>query len=367
MKRPLEVTFDDQIFTGQAFGGVSRYFVELIDQYRHDPALGITARTPFRYVMTQQLIDDPTTSFRSPGGPAILRRGAPMRALNALTHLTPVRRARLLHHTYYRPSYLRLPAVHRVCTVYDMIPELRPNEGPPAGHMAKEAFVRASDAVFCISQTTKDDLLRFYGPLDKPVVVTHLAVSEDFHPAARTTDEPRYVAFVGRRRGYKNFDVVLRALSRLAQDGARVPLVASGGGPFIPEERDRIAELGLSDLVQQRTLPDDALPAFYADAYAMVFPSYYEGFGLPIVEGFAARCPVVVADTPCSLEISGGASAVFAPDDDEALAQILARLVADPAERDKWSDAGEVRARDFSWHRCAEKSAEVYRAVAGEL
>jgi glycosyltransferase involved in cell wall biosynthesis len=361
----MRVTFDDQIFTGQKIGGASRYFTELIDQFRRDPSHGVEALTPFRYVITEHLVHSDPRRYRTPPPFRIARRGGVMRTLNATRSATRLRRAELLHHTYYLPNYLRLPARKRICTVYDMVPELLPELYPERSpHFAKKTYVRECDAVLCISQTTKDDMLRLYGPLDKPVEVTHLAVAAEYYAAQAAPDEDfPYVAYIGRREQYKNFDVVLRAFAALADEQPKLRLLCAGGGPFRESETARIAELDLTDRVERRTIPDAEMPALYASATALVFPSRYEGFGLPIVEAFAARCPVVVADTPCSIEISGGAAAVFAPDDDAELASILSRIAGDAAERDRWVRLGSARAQDFSWARTARRTADVYRRI----
>jgi glycosyltransferase involved in cell wall biosynthesis len=361
----MRVTFDDQIFTAQKIGGASRYFTELIDQYRRDASLGVEAVTPFRYVITEHLVHSDPRRYRTPPRLRLARRGRVIRTLNATRSASRLRRAELLHHTYYLPNYLRLPATKRVCTVYDMIPELLPELYPNGSpHYAKETYARECDAVLCISQTTKDDMLRLYGPLDKPVEVTHLAVSNEYYDAQPNPDEGQpYVAYIGRREQYKNFDVVLRAFAELADDHPKLRLLCAGGGPFRDSETARIAELDLTERVERRTIHDAEMPSLYASATAMVFPSRYEGFGLPIVEAFAARCPVVVADTPCSIEISGGAAAVFSPDDEQQLAGILSSLAGDPAERARWTALGSARARDFSWARTAKHTADVYRRI----
>jgi glycosyltransferase involved in cell wall biosynthesis len=365
----MRITFDDQIFTAQRIGGASRYFTELIEELRRTAAHHVEPVTPFRYVITEYLVRSDPDRFRTPRLPKIANRGAVLRSLNTLRSGSRIRRAELLHHTYYLPSYLHLPATRRMCTIYDMIPELLPELYPGGSpHYAKEAYVRACDAVVCISETTKADLQRLYGALDKPVEVTPLAVADVYYSAKAHSDADQpYLAYIGRREQYKNFDVVLRAFARVTHEQSELRLVCAGGGPFRDTETARIEELGLAGRVVQRTVVDAELPALYAAAIGMVFPSRYEGFGLPIVEAFAARCPVVVADTPCSIEISGGAAQVFAPDDDEQLAAILARLTGDPVERASWAEKGFARAQDFSWARTAELTAAVYRRIGQQL
>jgi glycosyltransferase involved in cell wall biosynthesis len=272
-------------------------------------------------------------------------------------------RHEIVHHTYYFPEYLRLPARKRVCTVYDMTPELMPELlGGANPHRAKEEFVRACDAVLCISHTTKRDLLAIYGELDKPVIVAPLGVTSQFFAAVARPVETPYVLFVGGRFSYKNFDVVLRALAAQPPQ-RRTRLVCTGGGAFSETELARFAELGIAADVEHRQIDDAELPGWYAGAVCLVFPSRYEGFGLPTVEAFAAGCPVVLAEMDCAIEVGGEAAQYFSADDEQALAAILERLASDPAEREQWIALGRARAAEFTWRRTAEITASVYEAL----
>jgi glycosyltransferase involved in cell wall biosynthesis len=359
----MKITYDDQIFTFQPRGGVSRYFVELFRQFQADPTLDVEALTPFRYVLNDHLLTFAPNRFRRAPLPPAAQRARVLRPLNRV--VVPRRgRPDVLHHTYYLPSALSAPAAARVCTVYDMTPELFPEHFPFGNpHQAKRAFVEACDAVCCISQTTKDDLLKVYGDLDKPVVVTPLGVADEFFvPPGSVTAGPAYVLYVGHRVGYKNFDVVLRALARLRAEQPDLTLLCVGA-PMTEAEMDRVAELGLTDRVHQREASDEELPALFAQALCFVFPSRYEGFGLPIVEAFAAGCPVLLADMPCSAEVGGPAAQFFAPDDDERLATLIDEMVVTPGQRQSWIEAGRQRARAFTWHRTAELTRDLYREL----
>ncbi|HET7735948.1 MAG TPA: glycosyltransferase family 1 protein [Nocardioidaceae bacterium] len=364
----LQVTYDDRLFTFQRRGGPARYFAELVSAFRADPALGIEPLTPFTYVETEYLVRaDPR--YRQLALPEGRARMQAARLLNRVRQGPRRTRAAILHHTQYSSAGLKMPADVRVCTVYDMIPEVFPEifEGRgPIPHRQKAAYVEACDAVACISESTKADVLAHYGHLGKPVVVTPLGVEPRFFDAVPDSRHARdYVLFVGTRDFYKNFDVVLRALARVAETGAAPDLLCVGGGPLTEAERGRISELGLDGQVQQRSVGDDELPGLYASAVCLVFPSRYEGFGLPTVEAFAAGCPVVLARMACSLEVGGEAAQYFDPDDDETLAELVARFARDPASRQPWIDAGRARAREFTWHRTAETTAALYRSLVG--
>jgi glycosyltransferase involved in cell wall biosynthesis len=241
-------------------------------------------------------------------------------------------------------------------------PELFPGGNP---HNDKDEYVHVCDALFCISNTTKAAVLRHYGRLDKPVVVTPLGVGEQFFSASDVSAyEQPYVLFVGERTGYKNFDVLLRGFSKMGAQRRSVRLVCVGGPAFDHAEVAHIATLNLQGQVTHRTVADRELPALYASAICFVFPSRYEGFGLPIVEAFASGCPVVLAETECSVEVGASAAQFFNANDDEMLAEIIQRMVDHPAGRAHWITEGRKRALDYRWYKTAELTREVYRDIA---
>jgi glycosyltransferase involved in cell wall biosynthesis len=360
----VKVLLDDQIFLAQRHGGISRYFTELLAVFDSTPELGIELATPFHYVANEHLRDYAAARFRTAPLPAKLLRRPIVAGLNSLRRGPRRTRRQIVHHTYYFPEYLRLPARKRVCTVYDMTPELMPEVlGGANPHRAKERFVRECDAILCISHTTKRDLLAIYGELDKPVVVAPLGVTARFFAAAARTSEAPYMLFVGGRFSYKNFDVVLRAMASQAP-ALRSRLICTGGGTFTAAELARFAELDIAELVEHRQIDDADLPGWYAAAICLVFPSRYEGFGLPTVEAFASGCPVVLAEMDCAVEVGADAAQYFGADDEQGLATILERLAADRAEREKWIALGRARAAEFTWRRTAEITAEVYRSLS---
>jgi glycosyltransferase involved in cell wall biosynthesis len=359
----VKVLLDDQIFIAQRHGGISRYFTEILGVFESTPGMDVQLETPFKYVFNQHLIDYAPTRFGAAPLPARLQRRPIVRGVNALTRGPGRTRGQIVHHTYYFPEYLHLPARRRVCTVYDMTPELMPELlGGANPHRAKREFVAECDAVLCISHTTKRDMLALYGPQDKPVVVAPLGVTPQFFSAVARPVEKPYILFVGGRFSYKNFDMALQAMAALPPH-RRTRLVCTGGGPFSPTELARFEELGLADLLEHHQISDADLPGWYAAAVCLLFPSRYEGFGLPTVEAFAAGCPVVLAEMDCSVEVGGEAAQYFPADDAQALATILDRLAHDRAARAAWIAPGRARAADFTWQRTAELTAEVYRGL----
>jgi len=365
----MRVLFDDEIFSTQFEGGISRYFTQLIEEL---PATGITPLLPFGWTCNRHLAGSPAFSgWRLPrfaGSRSLLRR------INGTGSHAALDRGRydIWHATGYDggalPHARAWPDKPIVTTVYDMTPEVMPEAIAPGignPHAGKQAMVLAADRVVAISAATKADLLRFIAiPADR-IQVIHLGVGDGMmwrQSAARPAGLPdRFLLFVGKRGGYKNFAGIAPALAALMADRRDLHLVCVGGGSLQP------AETALFDGVVERVLQlqaDDATLAWcYAHAAAFVFPSLYEGFGLPILEAFINRCPAVLAERSCFPEIGGEAALYFDPDRPDRLVDLLGRLVGDQAARERLGAAGARRARDFTWAKTAEAHAALYREL----
>jgi glycosyltransferase involved in cell wall biosynthesis len=307
----VRVLFDHQIFSYQRFGGASRYFHELMNVFHRtrQPAfeLGV-ACSPNEY-----LRGAPYFHGRSTRPGRFLRTYA---RNEVATRLAAWRRAPdVFHATFYDPAAATGTRAKLVVTVLDMIPERFPELFPRTGAYArfvtqrwidgKRALCARAAAILAISESTKRDLVELYGIDPARVTVTHLGNRLVPTPGVspRASFPARYVLFVGTRNTYKNFGLVLEAIA-----GLDVALACVGGGPFDAGEHALIAKHGLTDRVVQASVADGELAACYAHALAFVFPSRYEGFGIPILEAFACGCPVLVARASCFPEIAGDAA-----------------------------------------------------------
>ena len=357
----LRVGLDAQIFLAQRRGGISRYFVELMRAFETDSALGVDVVTPYRDVANEHLVETFPDRYRLD-----VRHDSRWRGLLRPRRLRAMSDVDLVHHTFYDPAYLEVAAgLPAVSTVHDMIPELFPDDFPHGNpHAAKERFVRSSAGLVCVSETTRRDLLRLYGPLDAEIAVVPLGVGDEFRTprVTKVSGPSSFVLFVGHRGGYKGFDVLVRAMAR-RPELAELHLVCVGGGAFSLAEQRLLAQANLTERVHRPVVPDAELPGLYAIATCLVYPSRYEGFGLPILEAFAASCPVIAADTEIFREVADDAAAYFPPDDAAALADALGTCVRDQAWRRARTDAGRARAADFTWSRTAAATADLYRRV----
>lgn len=352
----MRITYDNQIFRLHRHGGIVRYFTELIGAYQRAPYLGVMPRVPARVVASRHLRDA-----------QLGHRVVVPRVLTRAWNLLPAgprhgQSAQLVHHTYYLPRELTASwHAPRVTTIHDMIPELMPEFFPKGNpHQAKRAYVERSQGLVFVSETSRRDLLRLYGPQDVPMAVAHLAPGRAFHPRhALAGAQGRFVLYVGNRSGYKDFATLLVALAQ----SSGLSLLAVGGGALSPAEQAQVVGLGLEGRVRQTSVSDEQLAELYSTAVALVVSSRYEGFGLPVVEAMACGCPVVVTDIEVFQEIADEAAEYFRVGDADSLAESLERIDKDQRLRGARREAGILRVEDFTWERTAAATAALYREV----
>jgi glycosyltransferase involved in cell wall biosynthesis len=276
----------------------------------------------------------------------------------------------IAHPTYYTLLSQREMGDYRcpvVITVWDMIHELFPKLYPDREFVArKRRAIEAANAVICISENTKQDLIQHYRVSESKVFVTHLASDLDVNSLQgdeRVPSKP-YFLYVGTRAGYKNFDGLLLALAGATTLPPEVILCAVGA-PFNEAEQKRIAQLGLSGKVENRgSVSDRELAALYRRSIALVYPSLYEGFGIPPLEAMQCGTPVVTSNRSSLPEVVGDAGILFDPERPDELANILVSLVANDCLRGPLIERGYQRVRHFTWDKTALQTLNIYRDLA---
>ncbi len=363
----MRVAFDDQIFRAQARGGVSKYLVELavrLPQHGARPVLPLD-RSANRHAVEAGLAEPSKESrWRSRVEWATWRlAGHPHSPSPSRTD------ADLMHHTFTHPAYLRRWSGPRVVTIHDMTPELMPEHfrlGNP--HFAKRRYAEAADAIICVSESTAADMLRLYGDhLRARVRVIPLGVDSRFLEPTSAPSSPLpddYLLFVGVRAGYKRFDLAVSAAGRVMRDHPGLHFVIVGGGALTTAEQQLLRTNDVHENTIHITPSDAEMPSVYRGASAFLFPSEYEGFGLPTLEALASGAPAVLADASCSREVGGDAARYFPSGDLEGLVDAVEQALRSDA-REEAAVAGPARARLFSWDRVAAATAEVYRDVLG--
>jgi glycosyltransferase involved in cell wall biosynthesis len=273
-----------------------------------------------------------------------------------------------------------------VVTVLDIIPhlvrhnpQLRTYRHPVDALFYRLALLglRRADVLIAISEYTKRTLVEGLGlpcerihviyPAIDPQRFRPLAINDTFRARYELDPQVRYVLYVGSDDPRKNLPTLVRSFGLLRQRVNRVQLLVAGSSQFI-QERERlkalVAELGLQEHVRfLGRIPDDDLPAFYNASAVVVLPSYYEGFGYPVVEAMACGRPVIAANTTSLPEVVGNAGLLFEPDDVDGLANGLHTLLTDVAEAERIGKAGLERANSFASDQLVNAVIQVYRTI----
>lgn len=364
------VAYDHEIFSSQQFGGIARYFCEVSARVPQHEGWRSTVVAPVHF--NEYLAASKVRHLGYYVPKRIGRAGRLYRAVNAVVGPLFLRAASadIVHRTYYtarpRPARGRL-----VVTVYDMIYEMFPQYFPKDDptRERKRRSVEAADHVICISHSTADDLMRLLDVPPGKISVTHLGPTELRSnlavPAAADGRGARpYFLFVGYRGGYKNFARLLAAYGASPRLQRDFDLLAFGGGEFAADERAQMSELKLRpDAVRQQFGTDAALARAYVGAQAFIYPSEYEGFGLPPLEAMNCGCPVACSNTSSIPEVVGAAGEYFDPTSVDAIRAALERLASDQERRQALIAAGTEQHQRFSWDRCTEETLVAYRAV----
>jgi len=268
----------------------------------------------------------------------------------------------------------------RVVTIYDLaflrVPELcSPRIVGPFSRQIRR-FALDADAILTCSEATKADIVELLGVPEAKVTVAHGAADPAFVRMSWTEAQelmvrrygitPPYLLFVSTLEPRKNVAGLLQAFALIQHEIPHVLAIVGREGWMEKSLAALTEELGITDRVRHvGYVPDHAaLPAFYSGADAFVFPSFHEGFGLPVLEALACGCPVITSDRASLPEVAGEAAIYVDPDDADSIANGIRRLVNDRELAADLRARGLEQARKFSWKHCAETTLGVYRSLA---
>jgi glycosyltransferase involved in cell wall biosynthesis len=285
----------------------------------------------------------------------------------------------LYHATHYvLPAYVPGRAV---VTIHDIIHLLYPEYLPsPLAFLYAQRMIRRSlmrgDRIIAVSQNTRSDLMDYFQVGGEKIEVVYNGVAERFTKPLERNEIARrleplgvarpYLLFVGNPKPHKNLANLIRAFARsLEQRPFEGRLVCVGDRGNRDLRLRRLAdELGLGERLQLvGHVDDDALTALYQGASLFLYPTLYEGFGLPVVEAMASGVPVVTSSTSALREVARDCAELVEPLDVEAIARAISRCMGDQDHRERLTRAGRKRAQEFRWRLTAERTLAVYRQV----
>jgi glycosyltransferase involved in cell wall biosynthesis len=374
----MKILCDYQIFNKQHFGGISRYFCELMEQFSRDPEIDF--RLALRYSQNEHLHQQPQLNrfwtrrndfFSDSHFFTRLQRGI---HINALDHVfnnqqESIRRLKeqdfdVFHPTYYDPYFLKyLKTKPYALTVYDMIIELFPDmfKGDITA-IQKKKVIECATKIIAISENTKTDIIHFYDIDPQKIEVIPLATSLHRSVPDSTLKLPqRYILFVGNRGDYKNFPLFINSIASLLQKENDLFLICAGGGIFSESEMHLLNELRIKNQVLYYPVTNDStLSQLYRKAILFIFPSRYEGFGIPVLEAFSCGCPVAASNCSSLPEVGGEAMIYFDPNNSESMQEVIEDIIQNESLQESLRIRGYQRLKLFTWEMTAMNTKKVY-------
>jgi glycosyltransferase involved in cell wall biosynthesis len=364
----MKIAYDAQIFHEQAYGGVSRYVCEIASRIAQLPYAEVSITAPMHInAYLQHLPPRLVSGFRLPGVrrlPLSVRGAGMLLGDLMLRAIAPD----LIHETYYFPYRLGPARARRVLTVHDMIHEKMPSCFAPTDRTPrfKLMAIERADHIICNSHCTRRDLIEVHGTDPDKITVVHLGfglmTDAPVAGAALPFEREPFLLYVGPRQSYKNFAGLLQAYAASSTLRENYRIVCFGGGSFTDGEMAEMAKLGLgAGRLLQVSGDDQALGALYSSAAAFVYPSFYEGFGIPPLEAISFGCPVICSTGGSIPEVVGDAGAYFDPRDPDNMRSVIEKTLESGSARELLIANGKRRLEQFSWDRCARETASVYR------
>lgn len=385
----MNVLFDHQAFLLQTHGGVSRCFAELYRHQTSDCQIDISLLESNNAYLKEIGVGKPVgynyqhfiLPFHWPYKSKMFTAYNMLRGRGRICHWNTyeynkaetIKRLRkgkfdVFHPTFFDDYFLPyLNGKPFVLTIHDMIPKLYPQYFARDDFQIEKKKILApkASAIVAVSETTKKDVVRLLNVPEEKVHVVYHGVSfpRDLN-AVKLYDFP-YILYVGERNGYKNFDLFVRHVALVLERHEELRLVCTGK-PFTLKEQQMLEELGIKDrCIHHWVTSDEEFFSLYHNAVCFVYPSEYEGFGIPILEAYQADCPVMLNRASCFPEIAGDAAIYFYMTKEQSnFQEKFEILYSEGAEyRELILQSQRERLKNYSWEKAAQQMIEIYESV----
>ncbi len=370
----MKIFFDHKIFVNQNYGGPSRYIVNLVSNLNQIENLKAKVFAPMHInnYLDQLKVKEKGLGFKIPMSTQINKYNKIKRKLmeaNDFINKFSIKgfQPDIYHTTYYDKSSLS-NSKNMVITVYDLIHELfRDEYGFSKNYLPKDIILKQACHIICISESTKKDLVNIYNINPKKITVIYLATnfsSYKNHKDFEKVIDGKYFLFVGSRWKYKNFSNLLKAISINSHLQKNYKLVLFGGGPLVKDEINLINELKINKKnIVHLNGNEYFLKSLYKNAEFFIYPSKYEGFGIPILESFSQSCPVLCSNTSSLPEVAGDAVLFFNPNEPEEISSTIDKFISSIENKNILIKKGLKRLNLFSWSKCAQQTFKVYQKI----
>jgi glycosyltransferase involved in cell wall biosynthesis len=366
----MKILYDHQTFTLQEYGGVSRYYYELINRFDaiYDSCTVSTCLSNNVYLNKNTY---PNLKSFFPGSESRVK----MKIMNVVNKHHSIKKLQksefdVFHPTYYDDYFLKsIGDKPFVVTFHDMIHEKFSDQFPELQmdkyiFNQKKILIKRANKIITVSETTKRDVMDIFNVDGRNIDVVYLGNSlKNVSLGEERIVNDEYILFVGNRSVYKNFEGFISSVSDLLID-SKLILVCAGGGEFTELEIAALKSSGLKNRVLFIKITSDSiLSNLYANALFFVFPSLYEGFGIPVLESFACNCPALLSNGGSLPEVGGDAAAYFNPNDHNSIYTSVHSLINNQSLRQKLKERGTNQLKKFSWDKTFSNTLKVYKSV----
>ena len=367
----VKVLFDHQCFVQQQYGGVSRYHYQLIKEL--NKLKDVKSILSLKYSNNFYINEDKSFEVKKffPNHKFYFKRTI-LDYINRLSTIPNLKKGDydIFHPTYFGTYFLKhLNAKPFIVTVYDSIHEKYPeiiNSIDRTLEYKKEIISKAN-LILAISNSAKNDLINIYKIPAEKIKVVYLAASinKNFALSKEQLSLPeKYILFVGNRDFYKNFKNFIQAIAPLLKEQKDLFLISAGGGGFSNDEIKYFRSMQIENKVIYKNADDASLATLYSNALAFIFPSLYEGFGIPALEAMNCDCPVIMSNTSSLPQVGVDAAIYFEPNDIEDIKNKIAKVIFDKELRKELIEKGKIQRSKFSFEKTAKETLEVYEKLA---
>lgn len=361
----IKVLFDHQIFSQQVYGGISRYFANIIEKIKNteeiDPITGILYSKnyylkknhfTFKEFLFKHLVKKKKSAYE--------------KNTSYSKFLLKRNNFDVFHPTYFDPYFIPYLKKPFVITIHDMIYEVFPHFFPEDDPIPaqKRLVAERADKIIAISETTKKDIIKYLNIHEDKITVIPHGIDLDISKYEIIEHLPqRYLLFVGSRGGYKNFLFFAEAFKQIIETDDTLYMVLAGGGAVNEEEMAFFNYYGIRQRIVHISATDAELNTLYKDAICFIFPSLYEGFGLPILEAFKNNCPVLLSNCSCFPEIAGTAALYFDAKSTQSLINQIILLMDNEDTRNMLRVAGKIKLQDYTLEKCTAATINLYKEL----
>lgn len=366
----MKILYDHQCFVQQKYGGVSRYHYQLIKELNKLP--NVDAKLSLKYSNNFYINEDKSFKVKRffPNHKFYFKRTI-LDYINRIYTNKDLDKGDydIFHPTYFNPYFLKhINKKPFVLTIYDCIHEKYPviiNSIDKTLENKKFLLSKAS-LILAISNSTKNDLIQLYNIPPEKIEVTYLAASinKSLTSPNLTVDLPKnYILFVGNRDYYKNFKTFILAVEPLLKEHKDLFLICAGGSVFTNAEKNFFHYKKLENNILYKDADDVTLATLYANALAFIFPTLYEGFGIPALEAMNCNCPVVMSNSSSLPEVGGDAAIYFDPQKIDDIREKIASVIFNDELREDLIKKAALQRNKFSFKETALKTKQVYERL----